>query len=277
MISVIINTLNEAGNIAACIESVSGLADEVIVCDMKSDDSTQAIARALGAHVVEHERTGFVEPARRFAIEQASSEWALVLDADERMTPPLARKLRELADRDDLDVVRFWSLYWYFGDWVRHGGFFNNEWPRFFRKRAYLEKFRPTEQRVHGNFAALMHHDRMVILASEYYILHLAYPTLGDYVEKTVRKYSHLEAQQYVAEGGEFKMHRLIYDPVRSLLGRYLFKQGFRDGVRGLVLATLFAAHRFCFWAMVWFEHDKVRHASRLQTETAKLPPKTVS
>lgn len=272
MISVVINTLNEAGNIEACIKSVKGLADEVIVCDMMSDDATQQIARSLGARVVEHERTGFVEPARKFAIEQASTEWVLVLDADERMTPPLAQRLKELAQRVDLDVVRFWSLYWYFGDWVRHGGFFNNEWPRFFRKRVYLEKFRSEEQRVHGNFSALMRHKRMTILESEYYILHLAYPTVEMYVDKTVRKYSSLEAQQYVADGGTFKIYRMFYDPLRSLVGRYLFKQGYRDGLRGLILAALFAAHRFCFWAMVWVERDKLKQQGRMQIELAKLP-----
>lgn len=271
MISVVINTLNEANNIAACIESVSGLAKEVVVCDMKSDDDTQQIARSLGARVVEHDRTGFVEPARKFAIEQSSEEWVLVLDADERMTPPLAQRLKELAQRSELDVVRFWSLYWYFGGWVRHGGFFNSEWPRFFRKSVYVQNFRSEEQRVHGNFSALMHHPRMTILGPEYYILHLAYPSVEAYIDKTVRKYSSLEAQQYVADGGGFKWHRMIYDPLRSLLGRYFFKQGYKDGIRGLILATLFAAHRFCFWAIVWFECDKAKQENRMQTELGKL------
>jgi len=271
VISVVINTLNEAGNIAECIESVRDLADEVIVCDMKSDDDTQQIAGSLGARVIEHERTGFVEPARRFAIEHATQEWVLVLDADERVTFLLARKLKEMAQFQDVDVVRFWSLYWYFGGWVRHGGFFNNEWPRFFRKQTYLDNFRPEEQRVHGNFEALMHHKRMTILGPDCYILHMAYPTVEFYLDKTVKKYSLLEAQQYVADGGVFKMRRMIYDPMRSLVGRFIFKQGYRDGLRGLILAGLFAAHRFCFWAMVWFELDKGKQGARQQTELGKL------
>lgn len=267
MISVVINTLNESANIADCIESVRGLADEVIVCDMKSDDDTQLIARTLGARIVEHERAGFVEPARKFAIEQATQEWVLVLDADERVTPPLAAKLRELATSSQVAVVRFWSLYWYFGGWVRHGGFFNNQWPRFFRKQTYLDSFRPEEQRVHGNFGALMNHERVTILGPEYYILHLAYPTVDHYVDKTVRKYALIEAQQYVADGGRFRLFRMLYEPARSLVGRFIFKQGYRDGVRGLVLAALFAAYRFCFWAMVWYECDRGQQAERMQAE----------
>lgn len=276
MISVVINTLNEACNIGDCIGSILDIADEIIVCDMKSDDQTQEIARSMGARVVEHARTGFVEPARKFAIEQASNDWVLVLDADERLTEPLARKLCELEKRSDIDVVRFWSLYWYFGGWVRHGGFFNNQWPRFFRKQVYLDSFREGEQRVHGNFASLMEHERKAILGPEYYILHLAYPSVEMYVDKTVRKYSCLEAEQYVADGGAFKLHRMIFDPLRSLFGRYLLKQGFRDGVRGLTLAVLFAVHRFCFWAMVWFEQDKQRQEVRLRSEIANVTRKRV-
>lgn len=271
MISVVINTLNEAQNIADCIASAQGLADEILVCDMKSDDATQDIARSLGARVVEHERTGFVEPARRYAIEQARMDWVFVLDADERMTPTLAKRLRELAQRPDLDVVRVWSLYWYFGGWVRHGGFFNDQWPRFFRRQVYLDSFRPEEQRVHGNFGALMNHDNLLILDSEHYILHFAYPTVEHYVDKTVRKYAHIEAQQHVADGGAFKLHRMLYDPLRSFIGRYFLKGGCRDGVRGLVLAALFAAYRFCFWAMVWYERDRERQDGRLRVELAKL------
>ena len=71
-ISVVINTLNEENNIGACIESVQGFADEIVVCDMYSDDRTVEIAESYGAKVVFHERVGFVEPARFFAISQAS-------------------------------------------------------------------------------------------------------------------------------------------------------------------------------------------------------------
>ena len=83
-ITLVINTLNEEGHIAGCINSAKSIADEIIVCDMYSDDDTVKIAESLGAKIVFHERTGFVEPARHFAISKASYEWVLVLDADEQ-------------------------------------------------------------------------------------------------------------------------------------------------------------------------------------------------
>ena len=123
-IALVINTLNEEKNIGDCIDSVGSLVNEIVVCDMYSDDRTAEIATLKGAQVVLHPRIGFVEPARKFAISQASQEWVLVLDADERMTPQLANRLIQVTQEDSCDVVSFWSLYWYFGGWVRHGGFF---------------------------------------------------------------------------------------------------------------------------------------------------------
>src|SRR5688500_8186807 len=88
-ISVIINTLNEEANIAACVESVRW-AEDVVVVDMHSEDRTAALAESLGCRVFLHERTGYVEPARNFAIAQARHDWVLVLDADERASKALA-------------------------------------------------------------------------------------------------------------------------------------------------------------------------------------------
>jgi glycosyltransferase involved in cell wall biosynthesis len=134
-ISLVVNTLNEEKNIADCINSATPWVDEIIVCDMYSDDRTVEIATSLNARIVNHERTGFVEPARFFAISQAAHDWVLVLDADEQLTEKLGRKLREIANQNQVDAVSFASLFNYFGGPVYHGGFFNNNWTRFSEKR----------------------------------------------------------------------------------------------------------------------------------------------
>src|SRR3989337_4151360 len=95
-ISVVINTLNEEKNLPRAIASIKGLADEIIVVDMQSDDNTKEVAEKLGALVYDHKRTGYVEPARNFAISKASGDWVLVLDADEEVPPKLREKLRLL-------------------------------------------------------------------------------------------------------------------------------------------------------------------------------------
>ncbi|MBO9541916.1 glycosyltransferase family 2 protein [bacterium] len=253
MITVVINTLNEAHNIAACIESVRGFADEVVVCDMHSDDRTVAIAESLGARVVYHERTGFVEPARYFAISQASHEWVLVLDADERLTPPLAKKLRELAEDPKVDVVSFWSLFWYFGDWVRHGVFFSGKWYKFFRKAVYLETYNEDENFVHHNFRAVQQSPNQVALPSAYHIEHLAYPTIEKYVTKTLGRYACIEAELMHEAGQRFRLSKMLSKPLLTFIRSYFLSKGYRDGVRGLILSVLYAGFQFLIQANLWF------------------------
>ena len=252
-IAVVINTLNEESNIGDCIDSVQGLADEIVVCDMHSEDRTLEIARQKGARIVFHPRTGFVEPARRFAISHARREWVLVLDADERMTELLSRKLKEVSAEDSCDVVSFWSLYWYFGGWVRHGRFFSGQWRRFFRRSVYLETYDEAEEQVHYNFVSLTRAKRICQLSEEYYIQHYAYPTVEKYLSKTLGTYARIEGEQYVKLGRRFSLARMIGEPVKEFCGRFVWHRGYQDGVRGFILACLYAGYRFCVWANVWF------------------------
>ena len=85
----IVHTLNEEHNLPDALRSL-GWVDEVLVIDMHSDDGTQAIAERMGARVLLHDRVGYVEPARNFAIDAAEGDWTLILDADERIVPALA-------------------------------------------------------------------------------------------------------------------------------------------------------------------------------------------
>lgn len=252
-ISVVINTLNEEKNIGECIDSVSGLADEIVVCDMHSDDRTAEIAAEKGARIVLHHRTGIVEPARKFAISQASREWVLVLDADERMTAPLGERLKAVVRDNSCDVVSFWSLYWYFGGWVHHGGFFSGQWRRFFRKQVYLDTYRASDEQVHHNFESLSRSERILKLPKSYFIKHYAYPTVEKYLIKTLGAYAQIEGREYVLAGRGFSFLRMTGEPVKEFLSRYIVRQGFRDGMRGFVLACLYSGYRFAVWANVWF------------------------
>lgn len=256
-ISVVINTLNEESNIGDCIDSVQGLADEVVVCDMHSDDRTVEIARSKGARVVFHDRTGFVEPARKFAISSAQREWVLVLDADERMAEPLASKLKEVVQKDVYGVVAFWSLFWYFGGWVRHGGFFHGHWRRFFRRELYLETYSESEEGIHHNFESLLRAEKLLQLPQQYYIKHFAYPTIEKYLSKTLGAYAAIEGEQYVRAGRKFSLARLVGEPAIVFGNRFLRKRGYLDGIRGFVLAALYAGYRFCVWANVWFFQNR--------------------
>lgn len=253
-ISVVINTLNEEKNIEGCIESVLGIADEIIVCDMYSDDKTVEIARSLGATVVFHPRLEFVEPARYYAISQAGNKWVLVIDADERATKDLADKLLLIARENLVEIVVFGILYYYFGNYVFHGGFFEPDHARFFRKNTYLETHTEKETKIHRNFKTIGALKRNSLqLPSQYYLLHLAYPTIEKYISKTLGKYARIEAEQYFTAGKKFSIWRLILLPVKIFLQRFLLRQGYRDGVRGFILSVLYSGYWFAIQANLWF------------------------
>src|SRR6185437_13983552 len=95
-ISLVINTFNEEALIEDCIKSAMPFVDEIIVVDMHSSDKTVELSKALGAKVYYFEHMGIVEPARNFAIQQASREWVLLLDADERIPDTLGNLLTEV-------------------------------------------------------------------------------------------------------------------------------------------------------------------------------------
>ena len=142
-ISVVINTLNEEQNLPRAIKSAKNLAHEIVVVDMHSQDKTPSIARQMGAKVFNHQPTGYVEPARNFAISKASGNWILILDADEELTPTLCRVLKQLVRGEpsrDLDppssltYIRIPRKNIIFGEWVRHARWWPDYNIRFFKK-----------------------------------------------------------------------------------------------------------------------------------------------
>ena len=253
LISVVINTFNEEANIEDCIRSVQSFADEIVVCDMNSTDKTVEIARTAGARIslANTEYCDFGR-LRYAAVIEARNPWILVIDADERLTVNLANKLREIANTNQVDVVFLSSLYWYFGGWVRHGGFFTSNWPRFFRRSAYLERYVDKDEMVHRDLSILMDVANRLVLSKDYFIEHFAYPTIEKYVNKTIGMYARVEAEHMYKAGLRFSKRRLLLEPVKFFLSNYLRRQGYRDGMRGFILSVLFSAYRFAIWANLW-------------------------
>jgi glycosyltransferase involved in cell wall biosynthesis len=132
-VTAIVHTRNEEGNVAGAIASAAW-ADHVLVVDMESEDRTVEIAREMGAEVVEHPNVGYVEPARNFALARVTSDWVLVLDADERVPERLARLLDQVASSGEADVVQIACELWVSGRHVRNSGWGEHWHNRFFRR-----------------------------------------------------------------------------------------------------------------------------------------------
>lgn len=252
-ISVVINTYNEEAYIRKCIESVIPFADEIVVCDMYSEDKTVEIATSLGAKVIYHDKVGFVEPARFFAISHATGNWILVLDADEFITEELRIKLKELVSTPGLDLVTMGKLYFYFVNYIKQGGFYLRKCPLFFRKELYIDNFSPENMKIFNSFTHLKRSSANTVeIGEKYYIMHDAYPSIEKFVVKTNGKYAVIEAQQLVHDGQKFSLFKLLLDPTKTFLKKYIYQRGFTEGVNGLILCVLYANYRFNVWANVW-------------------------
>ncbi len=252
-ITLVINTYNEEVNISDCINSAKSFVDEIIVCDMYSTDKTLSIAKELGAKIIMHEKTPVVEPARYFAISSASHPWVLVLDADERLTVKLGKKIAEIVEESKYDLIVYPYLYNYFGGYVYHGGFFESIYPRCFKKSQYLATYDSSDSLVHGNFRSLLTKTtNKIILGKEFFAYHEAYPSLEKYVQKTLGFYAKQEAEKNLALGESFSSLKLIYLPLKIFIGRYIFRKGFLDGWRGFFVCFLFSQFYFMTYANMW-------------------------
>lgn len=124
-VSVLILAKNEERFIGACIKSVKGFADEIIVIDDLSTDATAQIASELGARVIQHALNGDWGGQQTFAIQQATCDWVFFIDADERATPALTAEIKKVLAADDKGIAwRTARLSYFWGQPLRHGGWF---------------------------------------------------------------------------------------------------------------------------------------------------------
>lgn len=264
-ISVVINTLNEERYIEQVIKSVSW-ADEILVCDMYSDDNTAVIARELGAKVIKHKRLNFVEPARNFAIQKAEHSWVLVLDPDEEVPSSLAGKLREIANSKGVTThVEIPRKNMIFNKWVKASMWWPDYNIRFFKKE-------------HVDWPDKIHQKPVttgqgVQLSAEerYAITHHHYTSISQFVQKMDR-YSGIQAKELLEKGEQFKVSDLIQKPLNEFLSRFFANRGYEDGLHGLVLSLLqaisFVLVYIKLWELTGFEQKKVELKDlKLQTD----------
>src|SRR5262245_5818988 len=147
-LTVLIPCKDEAQHIHACIESVRPLADEILIADSGSTDGTLEIVRSHGGcRVIERDYVNSAD-FKNWAIPQASHEWVLVVDADERMTPSLAAEIRGLlAARPQHDGYELKRDLYFLGHPIRHSGVGHNWLVRLFRR----DRCRYERRRVHSD------------------------------------------------------------------------------------------------------------------------------
>lgn len=243
-LSVVIISYNEEANIGRTLESVMLLVrdakGEIILVDSGSTDRTVEIAKSFGAKVFVEEWKGYAAQ-KNSAIDKATGDWILSLDADEELSSAardfVDLHLEETNHRFGFDGVAFNRRNYFLGRWIRYGGFYPDPKLRLFRRGSGRFENRLVHEDVRlldgkkvfdPNFEYDEHDD--------YHILHHSYPTFSDYISH-MNRYSSLGAEMAVAKGKRhFLALDIVFRPLLTFTYNYFFRLGFLDGHEGFLL-----------------------------------------
>lgn len=265
-ISAVINTFNEEKNVERVIRSVSWV-DEVIVCDMYSEDKTVEVAKRLGAKIFLHKRTSYVEPARNFAISKAKGDWILVLDADEEMPDSLAEKLQQLISNINISFVEIPRKNIIFGKWMKAAGWWPDYHVRFFKKGAVVWSDQiHSKPQTKGQGLTLEEKGELAIV-------HHHYGNVFQFIER-MNRYTAIQAKELKRGGYKFSWTDLISQPVDEFLSRFFARQGFRDGLHGLTLSLLQAFSHLVLYTKLW-EMEKFSQQDLKLSEVEEITKET--
>jgi (heptosyl)LPS beta-1,4-glucosyltransferase len=242
-ISASIIVYNEADNIADLCESISW-ADEIVIVDSDSSDNTSEIARRYTDKVFNREFRGYKDK-HEFADSQTTGDWIFWIDADERVSPELREAIEKLKTRkpDTLpDGFKIARRTKYFGRWIKHSGWYPDYQMRLYRKAAsFWDGIAPHETaRVKG---------KVEILEGEF--LHFPKDDLSAYHRK-IDSYASLAAKYWIEKGKKVGGFYLISRTIAAFFRTYILKQGFRDGMAGLIISIFTAYGVFLKYAKVW-------------------------
>lgn len=262
-ISVVINTLNEEKNIKRAINSVEW-ADEIIVCDMYSDDKTVEIAKKAGAKIVYHKKTNYVEPARNFTVSCASNEWILILDADEEIPPTLALELQKMVKKPIVaGVVEIPRKNIIFGKWMKTSLWWPDYHPRFFKKGTVI-----WQNKIHSK-PQILGESLKLLEEEKFAIIHHHYESLAQFIER-MNRYTTIQVKELQDDGYKFIWTDTVTKPLGEFLNRFFANQGFKDGLHGLALSLLQAFSFLVMYLKVW-EREKFKTSDIDLSELQKV------
>jgi glycosyltransferase involved in cell wall biosynthesis len=236
-ISAVLITRNAASQLADCLASVA-FCDEIIVVDSASEDATAAIAERHGARVIQSAWRGF-GPQKQFAVEQASHDWVLCIDADERVSGRLRASIQAVLSAPTLAAWRFARCNRFMGRYLKHGEGYPDWSLRLFDRRA-----------AHWSDDAV--HERVIAAGAigtlQGDLLHDSAQSLETYLAKQNR-YSTLAAKAALAAGKRATLMHLLLSPLLRFIRFYFIRLGLLDGLPGLVHILVGCAASFAKYA----------------------------
>ena len=250
-ISTTIITFNEEQNIKAACESVSW-ADEIVVVDSESTDSTREIATAEGARVIINPWPGFAIQ-KQFAVDHATHDWIFSLDADERVSDELQKSIEMLKQQDESQLADGYLVprrTYYQGKWIRGGGWYPDRQLRLFRKSAGHWKKRHIHESIEMTKGG-----RIETLEGD--LLHYTVRDAAYHHRMIGERYAPLAARQMYDEGRHTSALKIATAAPSAFIRSWILKAGFRDGLAGISIASFAAHHAFLKHLMLWEIQNK--------------------
>ncbi len=249
--SVVIVCKNEADVIAATLQSLLGVAGDILVYDNGSTDGTQAIIKQFDVRLHEGTWEGFGKTKNK-AISIAKFDWILSLDADEAIDEELKRSLQALELPDEKTVVDISFKNFLGNTELKHGEWGGDHHIRLFNRKQVSWDEAP----VHENllFPAAVNTKKI-----KGYILHKTMKNMEDYSRKMIH-YAMLNAEKYYRQGKKASWFRTRLSPAFTFFNYYILKAGFIDGNAGYVCAKMTAYYTFLKYARLrelWNEKNK--------------------
>ncbi len=255
-ISVVVHTYNNELFIRECLESVKDF-DEIVICDMYSTDKTLEIAKEYNAKIVMHENIGWADPARNFAISQASNEWVFVVDSDEVITPELKNYLYEFINNPEYyTAVRIPRMNYYWNKPIEM--YYPDQIIRFFKRD--LVDWPPY---VHGTPS--IKSGKIKVIDGERREMAIKHRSVNSFAAElnTLNKYSTLEVDRRKGSGKKPRIGNAIWKLIWTPIEKFLLKGGYKDGTEGLILCIRMGIYKFTtevkYWEYVTLEEQKAK------------------
>lgn len=243
-ISACIISFNEEKKIEACLQSLQGVADEIIVVDSLSEDSTVKISKNYTDKVFKQLFLGYAEQ-KRFAVSKASNTWILSLDCDERISPELKTSILEI--KQSLDTSEACDAYamarrtFYVYRWLNYCWYPDKKIRLFHKQKA--------------NWVGENVHESVEVSSNNIGILdgdlhHYSFDSISDHIA-TLDKFSELGATDILARGKKVGLGTPISHAIWTFIKLYIIKRGFLDGYAGFVVSVLSFMHVFVKYSKV--------------------------
>ena len=256
-VSVAMIATNEEKNLPRTLAALAPWVDEIVIVDSGSTDRSPEIARSFGAkHSFNRDFKGHAEQ-KNIAIAQCTSDWILLLDGDEVVTPELAAEIQAELAHAGKDAYWIPRLNIFLTRWMRHGGLFPDEKLRLFRRGVAM-----VDESIGPHGTPQFKADKGLL---RNYLQHYGYPDFANYLDH-MNEYSTgtvvALGRRKAGTGDAMLLLQSFVNPLFGFLKNYVLRLGFLDGAEGLIFHLNHAVYAHWKYVKVWEARRKVRRSS---------------